>query len=87
MKYLLSLSLSLTLFLISNLALGEGRIQVSTEDLDGIRWLDFYGKDIPASYGMELEVLYSNGALSVVDSNSKLSGPQIQKGGFFSESA
>jgi len=87
MKYLLSLSLSLSLFLLSSLALGEGRIQVSTEDLDGIRWLDFHGENIPASYGMELEVFYSNEALSVVDVNPKLSGPQIQKGEFFSESA
>lgn len=83
MKYLLSLSL----FLLSNLALAEGRIRISTEDQDGIRWLDLHGESIPASYGMELEVFYSNEDLSVVDGNSKISGPQIQKGDFFSEFA
>ncbi len=87
MKYLLSLSLSLSLFLLSNLALGDGRIQISTEDQGGIRWLDIHGEDIPATYGMELEIFYSNKALSVVDLNPKQSGPQIERGDFFSDSA
>lgn len=83
MKYFITLSI----LLLSNLALSEGRIDVTTEDQDGIRWLDLYGENIPASYGMELEIFYSNNDLSIVDTNLKQSGPQIQKGDFFSESA
>jgi hypothetical protein len=83
MKYFITLSI----FLLSNLALSEGRIEITTEDQDGIRWLDLHGVAIPASYGMELEIFYSNGDLSIVDANLKKSGPQIQKGDFFSESA
>jgi hypothetical protein len=83
MKYLFTL----LLLLLTNFSLAEGHIEVATEDQGGIRWLDIYGEDIPASYGMELEVFYSNDDLSIVDTNPKQSGPQIQKGDFFSESA
>jgi len=83
MKYFITLSI----LLFSNLVLAQGRIEIATEDQNGVRWIDFYAEDIPASYGMELEVFYSNDALSVVDTNDRKSGPQILKGDFFSESA
>jgi hypothetical protein len=83
MKYFITL----LILLFSNLALSNGRIDVTTEDQDGIRWLDFYGENIPASYGMELEIFYPNNDLTVVDTNSKQSGLQIQRGDFFLESA
>jgi hypothetical protein len=83
MKYIITLAV----LLLSNLVLAEGRIELSTEDEGGVRWLDFYGENIPAAYGMELEVLYPSSDLSIVDVNDKKSGPQILKGDFFSESS
>lgn len=77
----------LVVFLFSNVALAEGRIQVSTVDQDGIRWLDLYGENIPAVYGMELELIYSKQDFSLVDTDSNKAGPQIKKGSFFSESS
>lgn len=83
MKYFITL----TILFLSSFVLAEGRINVATSDENGIRWLDFYGENIPNSFGMELEVFYPNDTLSVIDSNVKKAGPQIQKGDFFSESA
>ena len=77
----------LVVFLFSNVVLAEGRIQVSTVDQDGIRWLDLYGDNIPAVYGMELELIYSKQDFSLVDTDSNKAGPQIKKGSFFSESS
>ena len=83
MKYFITLSI----LIISNFVLASGQIQIATEDQDGIRWLDLYGENIPAAYGMELEIIYPNKDLIVVDANEKVSGPQIFRGDFFSESA
>jgi hypothetical protein len=83
MKYFISLAL----LLLSNVCLSDGRIEIATEDQNGIRWLDFYGESIPSSYGMELEVFYPVDQLSVVDVDDRKSGPQILKGEFFSDTA
>lgn len=83
MKYFFSLAV----LLLSNFALAEGRIEIGTEDQNGIRWLDLYGENIPASYGMEMEIIYSKQDFSLVDTDNKKAGPQILKGRFFSESS
>ena len=83
MKYFFSLAV---LFL-SNFVLAEGRIEIGTEDQNGVRWLDLYGENIPASYGMEMELIYSKQDFFLVDTDNLKAGPQIKKGSFFSESS
>ena len=83
MKYFFSLAV---LFL-SNFTLAEGRIEIGTEDQNGVRWLDLYGENIPASYGMEMELIYSKQDFFLVDTDNLKAGPQIKKGSFFSESS
>lgn len=79
--------LSFAMLLLSSFVLAEGRIEIGTEDQNGVRWLDLYGENIPASYGMEIEMIYPRNDFYLFDSDNKKAGPQILKGSFFSESS
>lgn len=76
----------LILLSLSNFVMASAKIDIATEDAEGIRWIELQVNEIQNVYGMQVELNYNPSELQVVDASSK-TGVQVHSSNFFPDDA